>query len=352
MHRFPPLTPIPLNEKVVLGLFFLALGLAIAGLVFLPWRRVFRWEWVFWAALPIGLAVSLSYQRTGMTILSPWQSQLGLALLVVGWGVVPTVLYCGARRRAWSWDIAICSGGASEFVFLIMLLPSGGHPLEASRVSTCRNNLKLLALSFHNFESKFRAFPSPAFAGEGLPPHTWRVELLPWISEQDLRTKYNDSSAWDTDVNRPVATTSVPFYRCPSNRRPQDEQGRFYSDYLLPTGPGTLFGERTLGPAMRDIADGTSNTLMIVESCGRQVVWSEPRDVDSTEARIDVNGPGPAEGTSNSLLSSYHHWIRGGEVYTAFADGGVRRISSRMSPEVLKALLSPRGGESVDLPSW
>ena len=352
MHRFPPLTPIPLNEKVVLGLFCLALGLAIAGLVFLPWRRVFRWEWVFWAALPIGLVLSLEYQQTDLTVLRPWLPPLGLSVLVVGWIAPPTVLYGGARRRAWSWATAICSGGASGLVFFMMLLPTLSHHPEASRLSTCRNNLKQLGYAFYNYESKFRAFPSPAFAGEGEPPRTWRVELLPWLGEQDLRSRYDNDSAWDAAVNRPVATTVVPFYRCPSNRRPQDEEGRFYSDYLLPTGAGTLFGERSVGPAIREITDGTSNTVVIVESCGRQVVWTQPRDVDVTEARPDVNGPGPSEGMSNSLLSSYHPG-GGGVAYAAFADGAVRVISPGTAPEVLKALLSPRGDESVDIPpSW
>ncbi len=41
MHRFPPLTPIPLDEEGRAGPFFLALGLAIAGLVFLPVRACF-----------------------------------------------------------------------------------------------------------------------------------------------------------------------------------------------------------------------------------------------------------------------------------------------------------------------
>lgn len=348
MHPFPPLTPIPLDEKLVLGLFFLAMVLAIAGLLFLPRRPLFRWEWVFWAVLPIGLAVSLSYQRTEMTILSPWQPQFGLAVLVVGWVIVPTMLYCGARWRAWSWATAICSGGASGLVFFLMLLPRLGHPPEASRRSTCRNNLKQLGLAFHNFESKFQAFPSPTFAGEGEPPRTWRVEVLPWLDQKDLRSQYDDGRAWDAAVNKPVATTSVPFYRCPSNRRPQDEESRFYADYLLPAGAGTLFAERSVGPAIRDIGDGSSSTMMIVESCGRQVVWSEPRDADVAEAHIDFNRPGAAEGKSDSLFSGYHG---GGDVFVTFADGSVRRISSGTSPEVLRALLSPRGDEPVGVPS-
>jgi hypothetical protein len=219
-----------------------------------------------------------------------------------------------------------------------------------SRLSTCKNNLKQLGYAFYNYESKFREFPSPTFAGEGEPPRTWRVELLPWLDERDLRSKYDDESAWDADVNGAVATTSVPFYRCPSNRRPQDVEGRFYSDYLLPSGQGALFEGQAVGLPIREITDGMSNTIMIVESCGRQVVWTQPRDVDVGEARIDVNGPGPAEGTSSSLLSSYHP-AGGGMAYAAFADGAVREISPRTTPEVLKALLSPRGDESVDIPS-
>ncbi len=190
-----------------------------------------------------------------------------------------------------------------------------------------------------------------AFAGEGEPPRTWRVELLPWLGEQDLRSRYDNDSAWDAAVNRPVATTFVPFYRCPSNRRPQDEEGRFYSDYLLPTGAGTLFGERSVGPTIR------GDHGWYVEhcrDCGK--LWAAGGVDAAAGRRCSVRhasmstAPGRPEGTSSSLLSSYHP-AGGGLAYAAFADGAVRVISPRTTSEVLKALLSPRGDESVDIPS-
>jgi len=97
---------------------------------------------------------------------------------------------------------------------------------------------------------------------------------------------------------------------------------------------------------LKDVTDGVSNTLAIVEACGLPVVWTEPRDVDLAEQRVGVNLPGDQPGRSRGVVSSYHP--QGGHV--AMADGSVRFMSADIDPGVLRALLSATGGEPP--PAW
>jgi prepilin-type processing-associated H-X9-DG protein len=79
-----------------------------------------------------------------------------------------------------------------------------------------------------------------------------------------------------------------------------------------------------------DITDGTSNTILAVES-NRDVPWTKPEDIP-----FDPNGPVPELG--NFSPNGFN---------AAFADGAVRFISKAVNPQVLKALITRSGGEVI-----
>ena len=84
---------------------------------------------------------------------------------------------------------------------------------------------------------------------------------------------------------------------------------------------------------MRQILDGTSNTIMVIESTAEAAVpWTKPVDL-----RVDLRDPvqsiaGPVREGFNVLI----------------ADGSVRYLSSMIDVETLKALLTRNGGEIID----
>ncbi|APZ91950.1 DUF1559 domain-containing protein [Fuerstiella marisgermanici] len=226
-------------------------------------------------------------------------------------------------------------------VGLTIATNEGAH--EASRRTQCKNNLKQIALGFHNYHDAHKHFPA---AAGGDPPISWRVLLLSQIhDEAHLEDKYDQHATWDSDVNRPIQKEECQTFICPSRPDSVDPQGRFLTSYLAPTGPGTAFNGPD-GIPISAIKDGSSNSLMVLEACGSNVIWTEPRDQPVSTATMDINGPGPQPGRSDSLASSYHS--DGAQV--ALADGSVRFVSESTDARVLRALLSIDGGE--ELSDW
>ncbi len=233
-------------------------------------------------------------------------------------------------------------GGWAAFAFTIfgMIIASNRAAQEPSRRTQCKNNLKQIALGFHNYHDAHRHFPA---AAGGDPPVSWRVLLLTQIHDKaQLEDRYDQHATWDSGVNRPIQKEECQTFICPSRPSSLDQQGRVLTSYLAPTGAGTAFYGQE-GIPISEFKDGTSNTLLVLEACGSDIVWTEPRDQPVGTATMDVNGPGQRPGKSDSLISSYH--TAGAQV--ALADGSVRFVSESTDARVLRALLSIDGGEEV-----
>ena len=86
-----------------------------------------------------------------------------------------------------------------------------------------------------------------------------------------------------------------------------------------------------------DIADGTSDTLMVVESIDSNIHWMEPRDLELATMPLTINGPkGPG-------MSSDHPNV----VLALFADGQTRAISENTPATIIRGLLTIGGGETI-----
>ncbi|HEV3005683.1 MAG TPA: hypothetical protein VGX78_14550, partial [Pirellulales bacterium] len=81
------------------------------------------------------------------------------------------------------------------------------------------------------------------------------------------------------------------------------------------------------------IADGTSNTIMIVEADDdRAVIWTKPEDL-----RVDLEVPQAGLG---GLLR--------GKFLTAIADGSVHTLPADVDAELLRRLFLKADGKEVD----
>ncbi len=179
-------------------------------------------------------------------------------------------------------------------ILIALLLPAVQAAREAARRSQCTNNLKQLGVGMHNYHDIFRSLPP---GGYSCCWGTWKVAMLPYIEQIALRQNYVDNNKYGDPVdnaryshlaNRPVVTTRISTYTCPSDTpNPNTFIARITSDNYAANYGNTGYGQQAnlngviFGGApfkvsgwkmtaavtfnFRDIRDGLSNTLLMAE---------------------------------------------------------------------------------------
>lgn len=224
-------------------------------------------------------------------------------------------------------------------ILVAMFLPAVGAAREAARRSMCTNNLKQIGLAMHNYVSQYGCFP-PAYLPDkdGKPMHSWRVLLLPYMEQELLYQQYRFDEPWDGPNNRTLASLMPAIYRCPSDK---SNPAGPNTNYVVISGPGTVF-EGGNSAALRDITDGTANTLLVVEIPGNSIHWMEPKDTT-----IDgLNQLQPLSGQTGGRQS------HPGGFNALLCDGSVRFISLAIDPETLKLLIEKSDGQAVTPGQW
>ena len=212
-------------------------------------------------------------------------------------------------------------------ILVALLLPAIQAAREAARRAQSTNNLKLIGLAMHNYHDAYRKFPARAILDEqGKPLLSWRVQILPYIEQQALYKQFKLDEPWDSQHNKKLIPLMPDIYRNPSSAAQPHK-----TTYLVPVGEGTMF-EGTKATSLKHIRDGTSKTIMAVETNDdRAVIWTRPDDWQY-DPQQPLSGLGEAHP---------------GGFLALFADGHVQFLPKDISPDILKALLSPAGGEPV-----
>ncbi len=205
----------------------------------------------------------------------------------------------------------------------------------AGRMSSA-NNLKQMALAFHNYTDSQNAFPTDITDKKtGKPLLSWRVQLLPYMEQAALYQQFKLDEPWDSENNLKLARMIVPVYVAPNQPPSMDPKGLVLTPYQAASGPGTLFEPgKKLG--FRDVTDGTSNTVMFVEA-KKQVIWTKPDDV-----LFDPTKPLPAADKLFGGLSP-------NDFIAAMGDGSVRFLKYTTDPKTIKAMITRNGGEIFTL---
>lgn len=303
-------------------------------------------------------------------------------------------------------------------ILIALLLPAVQQAREAARRTQCKNNLKQLALACHNYHDVYQMFPLGHLRGSGRGGNNplwaaannkeswgWHTYILPFIEQKalfdllDVNTYGldqviagenpalpNTNSGNKADDPLMALQTRIPAYACPSdvndgiahrNRHFGGGRGIRRS----PAGntnwrPGitTYIGNRgtrdqvqrvndpfgffcyDLPIKIRDVLDGTSNTLMIGERdtkrC-RSGAWPGVRNprgggtrgiwYNIGHTRTLMNAPTSVFnwGSNNGCGESFSSMHTGG-VQWAMADGSVRFISENI--EFVDSCVNNAGG--------
>lgn len=165
------------------------------------------------------------------------------------------------------------------------------EPRDASRSISTTNCLRQLGYAMHDYHKRYGMFPPPYLADEnGRPLHSWRVLLLPFLDQQDLYGQYDFSKPWDSPSNRALLAQMPDVYRDP--RLASDDES--LTTFQVIAAPGTMFDPYAGPIRLRDLKDGTAETLMAIENLGRPVPWTKPVDMnlEDLQARVPLyNAP-------------------------------------------------------------
>jgi prepilin-type N-terminal cleavage/methylation domain-containing protein/prepilin-type processing-associated H-X9-DG protein len=325
-------------------------------------------------------------------------------------------------------------------VLIALLLPAVQSAREAARRAQCVNNLKQIGLSMHNYNDVVGSFPPGGISDPGWNGTWWgwTAFILPHLEQRPLYNSINFSlqniNALDANVGADPQGTVwkavIATYLCPSD--PAAAQGQvsnlswltagagwsligqtytaavtcytgnwgdqktgnttfdqYSGESPIGTGPtwgcgGTfrgVFGDCSNGKTvgLRDMTDGTSNTLLVGESSPNMNgalawvngdgIWSSTVVPLNWKSEIKDNQIDPSDGSTcslsqlNNFAQAMHCWrnqtvnfgfksYHAGGANFAFGDGSVRFIKQSISARVYNGLGTRAGGEILSSDSY
>lgn len=235
-------------------------------------------------------------------------------------------------------------------VLVALLLPAVQAAREAARRSTCTNNSRQIGIAIHNFHDAKKKLPSG-----GRPPESSTIRcgvfvyLLPYLDRKDLWDIYDTSVTWSHANNLPVSNKRITVYECPSSPKHNGLLDH-NPDGVSPSTPwagivavGDYAASLGVDPALAaaapaaqkvigsvstvsnptaipptstngmlpknskltfgDVTDGLSNTIAVVESGGRPLVYRRGVTVGDNPQTHRVNGGGWVRPASDVLFA-------------------------------------------------
>jgi prepilin-type N-terminal cleavage/methylation domain-containing protein len=189
-------------------------------------------------------------------------------------------------------------------ILIALLLPAVQQAREAARRTQCKNNLKQIGLALHNYHDTYGVFAPGRvrnlYSGYASSWYTgniiWTARILPQIEQAPLYNSIDFNRGFGdttTDGNTGTANTQaqksiIPAYLCPSD----------------PATGGAVFtdpsnGTKVAGPALND----AYGRLSYVGNGGNGTTESAtPNGIFGTNSRIGIRDI--LDGTSNTLLAS------------------------------------------------
>jgi hypothetical protein len=324
--------------------------------------------------------MSLASTKTGFSVRTPGQNQVGIGLQSVVDGTSQTIMFVEAgANMAVEWtkpedlvfdinnplaalgDLSAGSFRAAFFDGHISTLPADISAADFSALATRANrevvdsgsigarelartgklhsgsntvnNFKNIVLAMLDYEQTRQRFPASSVDASGKPLLSWRVLILPYLEHGDLYDQFKLNEPWDSPHNLALLDEMPAIFR--SFGDPWDSTTTRVQTF---TGPGAPYATPGIGtsngPRPQDITDGTSRTIAITETgSGNAVPWTKPTDIP-----FWLNNPFSPLGDL------------GVNFVTALFDGSVQTRSSAISMDLLKALITHKGGEDTTNP--
>lgn len=239
-------------------------------------------------------------------------------------------------------------------ILVALLLPAIQAAREAARRTQCTNKMKQLGLAVLNYESARKQLPlaytpnytgaqsqgacpgaaGPTVSSNGLAHHSFFTFILPYIEQQSLYDQIDLKQDWYANPatgknNLKTTSTDVEELLCPST---EARPNAFTTDYNVFVdvnrtkycaeieNAGLARSKRTLDrlqgmindqpSTLRKVSDGTSKTVMLMESAGRPNHYGANRTLKGVlyEEYTNLAAPGAA---ANGKSTGFQ-WADGG----------------------------------------
>lgn len=240
----------------------------------------------------------------------------------------------------------------SSAVLVALLLPAVQQAREAARRTQSRNNLKQIGLALHNYHDTFNKFPTGTVvesANDVEDRLSWQVSILPYIEQAPLYNGFDMTKPFNKQADDHFVTVRIPVYTNPSLPVPRGFEGGGSTDYvgiagLGVDGPKKKVGDKGAGAfaydhprGIRDITDGTSNTLGVGDVSGDRGFWARggKSTIRPFTVKPYIKGP---DGFGGAHTGGGHFLL---------LDGSVRFVSENIDANVLEALVTIQGGEAI-----
>ena len=289
-------------------------------------------------------------------------------------------------------------------VLIALLLPAVQQAREAARRTQCKNQLKQIGLALHNYHDTFGTLPPGTVWPNGVNsnPRTggYTVHVLPYLDQANVYNQVNFNVSgilWANGNNTTATAAAMPALLCPSDGRGSgflvSGQLRLFKNNYLGIYSGYKSGDifsatansdstklavfgMNRGAKIRDMTDGTSNTMLVAEyltgmsatearafawsdqSPGTQLFVAQTPNTSVADVCFDINpaswcSNNPAQNlpavantaTAEQTAASRSRHVGG--VQVLLCDGAVRFVGDSIDLGTWRALGTIGGSEIV-----
>ena len=263
-------------------------------------------------------------------------------------------------------------------ILIALLLPAVQQAREAARRTQCKNNFKQFGIAMHNYHDTFKSFPSgwiqSRTSGTLEPGWAWGAMILPYLELGNLHEQLGVTTiefdlvdGSDNGIAGATAETEtvLSVFRCPTDTGSDlnsNRGGHAVSNYMgvwgnttphnLNAGQGMFWANSRV--RMRDVEDGTTQTLMLGEINRdeperRGGIWAgyfENGKYGGLVSCTDNTADYVINGNNVFTFSSKH---AGGAQFLA-ADGSTHFVSENIDGATYERLGHRADGEVVAFP--